>query len=97
MDTLNGSKSKEIYPEYYDAKVMVELLEDLTIFVFIPVASIIGLILNFLVVRTIKKHQKKDLKEDFYKFMSFNSKFNCLYCLIFAFYPINYCIVRHSK
>jgi hypothetical protein len=41
---------------------------------------------------TIKRHQNKDLKEDFYKFMSLNSKFNCLYCVIFAFFPINSCL-----
>jgi hypothetical protein len=43
--------------------------------------------------KIIKKNQKKELKEDFYKYKSINSVFNCVYCLIFALYPINSCNV----
>ncbi len=39
----------------------------------------------------VKKNKKSELKEDFYKYMSLNSKFNCVYCLLFLFYPIHLC------
>jgi hypothetical protein len=85
------------YPEYYEMKLNTEFADNITIFFLIPFGSAVGLLLNIMVIRTIRKHRKTDLKEDFYKFMSANSKFNCLYCLIFLFYPINNCVNRFNE
>jgi hypothetical protein len=72
------------------------LLIQLVPFVLIPCACLIGLFLNWKIIQTLKDNEKKELKEDFYKYMSANAKFNCLYCLIFVFYPINSCEWRPS-
>ena len=77
--------------EYYDMQITVLSIQDLVVFVCMPCACILGLILNIRVIQVIRKNKKKDLKEDFYSYMSLNSKFNCTLCLLFAFYPINYC------
>jgi hypothetical protein len=76
-----GGKSISI--EYYEAQFVINLIQDIVVFVCIPTACIIGLILNIDVVRTLKKYAKSDLKENFYKFMSANSIFNSLYLLDF--------------
>ncbi len=54
-------------------------------------ACFFGFVCNAMVVRTAHKHKKTYLKEEFYRYMSVISKFNCIYCLIFVFYPINVC------
>jgi hypothetical protein len=79
------------YLDWYDVIYSLEYAESLVIFIFIPLASIIGFFLNYLIIRTVKKHEKTELQEEFYKYMSLNSIFNCLYCLVYCFYPINYC------
>jgi hypothetical protein len=53
--------------------------------------SIVGLLLNARVIWIIHKNGKVDLKEHFYAYMSLNSVFNCLFCVVYALYPINYC------
>jgi hypothetical protein len=65
---------------------------DFLAFVLIPLACILGFWLNARVVWTVLKNCKKALNEDFYKYMALNSIFNCLFCLVYAFYPINYCL-----
>jgi hypothetical protein len=92
---VNENKSQENYnkyAEYYQVESNLKLIDALTVFVLIPIGSILGLVLNIQVVRTIDKYHKTYLKEDFYKFMRLSSVFNCLYCLIFAFYPVNNCM-----
>jgi hypothetical protein len=92
-----GSNNRAEYTldsDYYEQEFMLELVQNLLAFVFIPAACILGLLLNLRVIWTIRKNEKVELKEDFYNYMSLNSKFNCLYCLIFVFYPINYCLSR---
>jgi hypothetical protein len=42
-------------------------------------------------VKIIGKNEKTELKEKFYKYMSVTSQLNCVYCMVFLFYPINYC------
>jgi hypothetical protein len=84
------------YPEYYQTRLVEMLFIELVPFVFIPFASLIGLFLNWKIVQTIHLNKKKLLKEDFYKYMSANAKFNCLNCLIFAFYPMTSCNWRLS-
>jgi hypothetical protein len=37
------------------------------------------------------------LKEDFYKYMDANAKFNCFYCMILLFYPMTSCTWRLSS
>ncbi len=88
----SGEANYEAYIDYTPINISLELADALVSFVFIPLAAMLGLLLNILVVHTIKKHRKKDLKKAFYKFMSLNSKFNCLYCIIFVFNLINACL-----
>jgi hypothetical protein len=92
-DSSNGYSS---YPDYYQTRLAEMLLMELVPFVFIPCACIFGLYLNWIIIRTIKKNEKTELKEDFYKYMSANAKFNCIYCLILVFYPMTSCTWRLS-
>jgi hypothetical protein len=87
----NKSETK-ISAEYYQVKVYFEFIQDLLIFIAIPCACILGLGLNILVIRAVYLNKEKALKDDFYSYMSLNASFNCLYCVIFIFYPINSCV-----
>jgi hypothetical protein len=93
------NKQKEYYTldGGYQLELNLELAQDFLAFICIPIACIIGFLLNLRVILTIKTNNKVELKEDFYKYMSLNSKFNCLYCLIYVFYPINYCLTNVSS
>jgi hypothetical protein len=84
------------YPDYYQLRLAEMLSMELIPFVFIPCACLFGLYFNWIIIRTIKKNEKTELKEDFYKYMSANAKFNCIYCLIFVFYPMTSCTWRLS-
>jgi hypothetical protein len=83
--------SDKIYIDFYDVTLVLQFVNDLLEFIIIPFACILGLLLNLRVVYTVHKNSKVELKEDFYKFMMINSVFNCIFCIIYAFYPINYC------
>ncbi len=72
-------------------KISVFSVQYLIVFISIPFACILGFILNIRVVQIIRKNKKTELKEAFYSYMCANSKFNCMYCAIFALYPIKYC------
>jgi hypothetical protein len=92
----NGTKTEKFstYPSYteqYRIKVLDMLFIDLVPFVLIPCACLMGIFFNRKIIQTIKKNKKKKLKEDFYQYMSVNAKFNCIYCLIFVFYPMTSC------
>jgi hypothetical protein len=97
---LNGSATflteqqtgYKTYTDYYEIVFAFQFVFDLLSFVFIPLACILGLLLNARVVWVVLKKGKKYLNEDFYKYMALNSIFNCLFCFIYAFYPINYCL-----
>jgi hypothetical protein len=86
----DGIKGSYYHAEFYQIQFITEFVHDLLIFVFIPCACVLGFLLNFQIIWKIRKHST--LKDDFYKFMSLNAVFNCLYCSIFLFYPINSCI-----
>jgi hypothetical protein len=91
---LTGNKTNvedKIYSDYYQTKILNMLFLELVPFVLIPCFCFIGMLLNLKIIKTLKDNEKKELKEDFYKYMSSNAKFNCLYCLIFAFYPMTSC------
>jgi hypothetical protein len=85
-----------LYADYYQTNLIEMLLMDLVPFVFIPCACLIGLFFNWKIIHTIKANEKRELKEDFYKYMSANAKFNCLYCLILVFYPMTSCNWRQN-
>jgi hypothetical protein len=85
-----------IYPDFYEARLVNIFIVQLIPFVLIPLACLIGLFLNKMIIQTIQKNKNKELKEDFYKYMSANAKFNCIYCLIFVFYPMTSCNWRPS-
>jgi hypothetical protein len=91
-----GSNSYPVYPDFYQEKLGAMLFMEIVPFVLIPCSCVIGIFLNWKIIQTIKKNEKKDLKEDFYKYMSANAKFNCLFCLIFGFYPMTSCTWRPS-
>jgi hypothetical protein len=95
-DGSQDSNDYPSYPEYYQAKVIEMFFAELVPFVCIPCASIIGFYLNLKIIQTINKNKKKDLKEDFYKYMNANAKFNCIFCIIFVFYPMTSCDWRPS-
>jgi hypothetical protein len=90
MSSSRGSDST--HAEYYQVAYIFEFVEDLLVFIAVPCACALGLFLNVLVIRAVHQNQEKDLKDDFYQYMSLNSKFNCLYCIIFLFYPVNSCV-----
>jgi hypothetical protein len=98
---LCNLKEKQInsyptYPDYYQTQVINMFFMQLIPFVLIPCACLIGLFLNWIIIKTVKENEKKDLKEDFYKYMRANAKFNCIYCLTFVFYPMTSCDWRLS-
>jgi hypothetical protein len=86
-----GSSAFPSYPDVYQARLIRMLIMELVPFVFLPSACLISLFFNWKIIQTIHKNKNKELKEDFYKYMSANAKFNCLYCLIFVFYPMTSC------
>jgi hypothetical protein len=79
------------YPDYYQTRLVAMLTIELIPFVLIPCACLTGLYLNWKIIRTLEENSKTVLKEDFYKYMSANAKFNCTYCMIFVFYPMTSC------
>jgi hypothetical protein len=90
----NGSLKQRVYKIYADIYTIIyifQFTQDLIAFVLIPLACLIGLLLNLRVIYTIHKNIQVKLKEDFYKYMSLNSVFNCLFCVVYALYPVNYC------
>jgi hypothetical protein len=91
-----GSNSYLSYPDYYQTRLIEMLFMELVPFVCIPIACLLGLFFNWKIIQTIRKNKKKLLKEDFYDYMSANAKFNCLYCIIYVFYPMTSCTWRLS-
>jgi hypothetical protein len=99
IDLCNAKKNKTeqqknaytSYTEYYETKLISMMFIELVPFVFIPITCLIGLYLNWKVIQTVQRNEKKELKEDFYQYMSVNAKFNSLYCVIFSFYPMTSC------
>jgi hypothetical protein len=81
----------EVYPGFFTIESTLVLVTACVIYLLIPVGSITGFILNRRVVQTIKKNEKKELKETFYQYMSLNSKFNCVFCLAYVLYPLTSC------
>jgi hypothetical protein len=93
-DQKSSEKNNPSYTDFYQIRLIGILFVEIIPFILIPCVCFIGLFFNWKIIQTINKHKKKDLKEDFYKYMSANAKFNCLYCLIFVFYPMTSCIWR---
>jgi hypothetical protein len=89
---VEGAGNYKIYPEYYEIVYTFQFSVDLLAFILIPFACALGILLNLRVIYIIHQHNKVELKEDFYKYMSLNSVFNCLFCTIYALYPVNYCL-----
>jgi hypothetical protein len=85
-----------LYAEFYQVQFIFEFIEDLFIFIGIPCACCLGLLLNILIIRAVHINKAKELKDDFYSYMSLNAVFNCLYCFIFLFYPINACVNSYT-
>jgi hypothetical protein len=81
----------ELYMEYYQIEYTTKFVEDLIILILIPLGCLLGFALNALVIHTIRRNEKSELKPELYKYMSLNSVFNCLYCMAFALYPVNKC------
>jgi hypothetical protein len=67
------SSSYPSYPDYYETRLVYMFFIELVPFTLIPCACLIGLFLNYKIIMTIKKNRKKELKEDFYKYMSVNA------------------------
>jgi hypothetical protein len=100
VSQCNASSHKTkttIYPEYYQVQLISQFVQDLLIYIGIPCACASGLLLNYLVVWTIHRNKHSHLKDDFYKYMSLNSKFNCMYCMIFIFYSVSSCLNTASS
>jgi hypothetical protein len=91
-----NSNAYSDYSDLYQIRLVRMLFIEIVPFVLIPCACFIGLFFNWKIIQTINKNKKQDMKEDFYKYMSANAKFNCLYCLICVFYPMNSCTWRLS-
>jgi hypothetical protein len=98
---LNGSDKQfvddyKLYTDYNDIVYVLQFLVDLSDFVLIPMACILGFLLNLRVIWIVYKNRAVELKENFYSYMSLNSVFNCIFCLIYSFYPINFCLQYES-
>jgi hypothetical protein len=93
-DKQPGEDDCPSYADSYHTQLVRMLFVEIVPFVLIPCACLIGLFFNWKIIQTINKNKNKSLKEDFYKYMSANAKFNCLYCLILVFYPMTSCIWR---
>jgi hypothetical protein len=91
INETGGSGVYPSYPDFYQTRLISMLFLELVPFVFMPCACLIGLFLNWKIIQTIDKNKNKELKEDFYKYMSANAKFNCVYCLSYVFYPMTSC------
>jgi hypothetical protein len=51
---LNKAGEKfQVYPEFYNLLLTIELVDDILAFVLIPCARIVGFLLNALTIRTI--------------------------------------------
>jgi hypothetical protein len=96
MQKHQSVQGYKFYVDYYDVVYTFQFLTDLLAFVFIPVACVLGFSLNLRVIYTIHNNRAVELKEDFYEFMSLNSFVNCLFCVIYVLYPINYCLPYES-
>jgi hypothetical protein len=83
---------KVSYPDYYGTRLLSVYIIDFFPFTFIPLACFIGFVLNYFVIKTVAMNEEKDLKEDMYKYMKANAVFNCIYCVIYIFYPMNSCL-----
>jgi hypothetical protein len=84
------------YADFYQTRLLEMLMIEMIPFILIPCVCMIGLFFNWKIIQTIKENKKKELKEDFYKYMSANAKLNFIYCLILVFYPITSCNWRQS-
>jgi hypothetical protein len=82
--------------ELLDVRISIDELEYIIIVWLMPLACLSGFMLNLLIVRTIRKHKKTDLKEKFFQYMSVNSKLNCLYSFIYVFNLMNVCISENA-
>jgi hypothetical protein len=87
----HGTREAILNAEYYQDRFIIEFVQNLVIFIAIPLACLLGLFLNILIIRAVHKNKEKELKDEFYSYMSLNAVFNCFYCVIFVFYPINSC------
>jgi hypothetical protein len=76
----------------YDFISGFDLTSSFVTLFLIPLACFSGFMLNFKIIRLIKKNRKSELKENFYRYMSMNSRFNCIYSLVYIFSPMNMCI-----
>ena len=81
-----------LYAEFYQVSFLIEFTQGMVAYVLIPLASLVGLFFCSLITFKVYKNKTDELKDDFYKYMSLNSVFNCIYCAIFIFYPINTCV-----
>jgi hypothetical protein len=75
----------------YGVFLGIQFAQEITPSVCIPMVSLVGFVLNIQIIRILRKHRRHDLQEQFYKYMSINSMFNCVYCLIYVCAPLNYC------
>ncbi len=74
--------------DLYTSKYLVSIIST-------PAACVLGFLLNYLIIRTIRRN-KNDLKEGLFIFMSMNAYFNCAYCLIYLCNLMSECIIVDS-
>jgi hypothetical protein len=80
--------TQSVLYDFYTGKFFVSII-------FTPIACMIGFLLNYLIIRTIKNNEK-ELKEGLFIYMAINSRFNCAYCLIYMLNLLNECLVVDS-
>jgi hypothetical protein len=91
----------EIHAELFQDKDVGEFYADALVLrysfslILIPLFSLTGFLLNFLLVLVIRKRESI-LKDQFYMYVDMNSKFNCVYCLISMLNPINECVLNNG-
>jgi hypothetical protein len=88
-----------LYAEDYQTEFNTELAQNLFIFIFIPIACVLGLTFSIIIIYKIylyrfdlNQNTQHFLKDNIANYMIANSVFNSLYCVIFLFYPINGCV-----
>ena len=89
----------ESYSDYYDSVYVFKWLEFIGPVLTFPILSAIAFLFNLIVILVInsKKNQSEDLfKARMFRYISINSAFNCLECLIYELRLINICIFPGS-
>ena len=96
LSQINSDTNDDYVLSSFDISPIIETMKFVIMVILTPVACITGIFLNLVLIITLKKNSKNELKEKFYKFMCLNSKFNCLFSLLHLFQLMNFCLTFYD-